>query len=642
MNERFLPSRSLFLTHNDRLRKATAKRGVLAASAHVSSRLAVMPRKKLKPLKAAAMDGGGTNTSEEDSVEMPVGGADVTADEDARVEQTVSSGDTGETVQLTDSKIQQLHDRIRALEGSNARLRRRTENMRNEEASLLQHNEELAHQIQRLQSTLDTQQARHKKKDPLRLRLAGPVENFADRTGEKWPKFRKERRRPFPGVGQETGAAVDALKQILSQIFESVSDAWDFFNTSLTAHLSRAELRRGIQRLKIKNLDPDHILADLDRKPDDGVHQARFIEAFDWQRSPRLSNKENSVESNVSLGTSRDNKQRIDTAVREALGKNDEGWDAMVYMSKFKAVRQERRDAQQQYDPSKLIEIIEPQDVRLLSAREKFMIRSMRPPESGRFRPQKKGEKPWADRLSSPGWKNDPELEDAEARALRLEHERSVELQRGRTNSAKSASFKLDLSGLTSPLLPESLTFTSRPSTKVKVIKPQHKLTDGFAFSEDGDHVRRLMREHEAIVTDRRPIMSAVTADHLWLKQSAILTAVQRNQGAKDREKERYDLDGRCWPANAGSTNGSIEADKTQDMEASVDAAVKSGDRAELEAIIKKRQERSTSQLSARDPYDHASPANIAYMQVQETAKSGIGSLPDPKTDPALKVSEHV
>lgn len=544
---------------------------------------------------------------------------------------------TGEAA-LSDSKIRHLIERAKGLESSNARLRQRAERILADQTSLSLQNEELSRQIGILQAALDRQQAKNVKRDPLRVRLAGPVEQFANRTGEKWPPRKAERRRPFP-VGQETGAAVDALKQILAQIFESVSDACDFFNTSLLDSIGREALRRGIQRLRIKNLDPEHVLCDLDRRTEDGLTCSMFLQALDWQVSPRAHTGVVPSESRESLLSVRESKPRVEAAVSAALESNPQGWDAMTYMSKFKAAHQEKR-ARPQYDPATLIDFIEPQDVRLLTAREKFMIKSMKPPESGKFRPPKKGT-PLAERLSyvgASGWKSEPEEEDPDVRALRLEHERSMEQRRGRADTATSKSFKLDLSGLTSPLLPESITFRSNASTRAKVIKPQHKLTDGFAFSEDSDNIRHLMREHEAIMSGRRPIVSAVTSDHTWLKQNALLAAMERQEQEKLREKERYDLDGRCWPnATTASANASIDAEG-DDLDASLEAAVKSGDRAELAAILKRRQNESINKSSARDPYQNASAANIAYMKVQDLVNSSMGILTQPKDDPALKV----
>jgi len=171
----------------------------------------------------------------------------------------VVSGDlSSENVELSDAKIRQLVERVKGLEGSNARLRRRVAGVRSNEAKILEHSEQLMLQMNRMQETLAAQQIRAQKKDPLRLRLAGPVENFANRTGEKWPAFKKERRRPFPGVGQAVGASTDALKQILSQVFDSVSDACDYFNTSLAESMSRAEVcacvNVCVQFLSCKNL----------------------------------------------------------------------------------------------------------------------------------------------------------------------------------------------------------------------------------------------------------------------------------------------------------------------------------------------------------------------------------------------------
>ena len=100
----------------------------------------------------------------------------------------------------------------------------------------------------------------------------------------------------------------------------------------------------------------------------------------------------------------------------------------------------------------------------------------------------------------------------------------------------------LDLTGLSSPRLPDQITFKASPAVKVKTIRPHHLLKDGFTFSEEGDNVRRLMREHEAIMSARRPIMSAVTADHAWLKQQGLLVAAQRKEEEESREKEKYDL----------------------------------------------------------------------------------------------------
>jgi hypothetical protein len=580
---------------------------------------------------AAAEAGGGSGaaTAEEPAVDYAVlrDKLDALADAERGGEPDVS---------MTDSKMRGLIERIKGLEGSNARLRRRVEHVRSDEEAIVQQNQQLMRQLDRLKETLDLQQAQLKKKENVRVSVAGPVENYANRTGEKWPPLKKERRKPFPGVGQELGAAVDATKQILSQIFESVSDACDFFNTSLTETMSRAELRRGITRLRIKNLDPDHVMWDLDRRPEDGLTCSLFLEAFDWKQAHRLHTGVRSTESRTSISSVRESKPRIDAAVSEALAKTPQGWDAIRYMSRFRAVHQVER-AKPQYDPATLIDIIDPKDVRLLSAREKFMFRSMQPPVTGKFRtPTKGGEKSWAERLASPGWKKDAAEEDLGAAALKLEHEKNVELARQRLNSTRPKTLKLDLSGLSCPLLPESVTFSSRPGTK-KAIKPQHKLTDGFAFSEDGDHVRRLMREHEAIMSGRRPVMTSVTADHIWLKQSALLAAAQRKEEEGAHEKERYDLDGRCYPANCdpASENNTMDMGNNTEMEASLDAAAKSGDRAELSAILKRRQE-NQNQSASRDPYTHASPANIAYMQVQQLASSSMGALISPAEDPAL------
>jgi hypothetical protein len=450
-------------------------------------------------------------------------------------------------------------------------------------------------------------------------------------TGDKFPKFYKERRQPWPGNGQEFGAAIDAMKQILAQIFDSVSDAMEFFNTSLTEHMTRAELRRGIQRLKIKNLDVEHVLWDLDRP--DGLTIKMFIEAFEWKQPNGMFRND----SQFLIGSARENKPRIEAAVSEALGRNPQGWDAMKYMTRFRAVKQTER-AKPQYDPATLIDIIEPKDVRLLSAREKFMIKAMQPPESGSLRPLKKSESPrqWTDRLASVGWKKNPEEEDA-ARALKLEFERSIQLQR-RGPSTKSQAFTLDLSGLSSPQFPESVTFTSRPSTRVKVITPRHKLTDGFAFSEDSENVRRLMREHETIMTGRRPILSAVTSDHTWLKQNLMLAAVQRKEEEASREKARYDLDGRCYPTNSAN-NSMAEGADDNERQISLDEAMKSGDRAELSAIMKRRSVELSLKSAARDPFTHASASNIAYMQVQQLSNSSLGTLISPRDDPSLMVS---
>ena len=90
---------------------------------------------------------------------------------------------------------------------------------------MLAQNEQLVRQISRLQEDLNRQQARQRKKEPLRQRLAGPVVTFPTRTGSKWPE-------PLKGVcglrgpRQEPGAAIDALRKILPQIFESAQDAW--------------------------------------------------------------------------------------------------------------------------------------------------------------------------------------------------------------------------------------------------------------------------------------------------------------------------------------------------------------------------------------------------------------------------------
>ena len=78
-------------------------------------------------------------------------------------------------------------------------------------------------------------------------------------------------------------------------------------------------------------------------------------------------------------------------------------------------------------------------------------------------------------------------------------------------------------------------------------------------------------------------------------------------------------------------------------MDDTLDAAIKSGDHADLSAILKRRHNDSLNQAATRDPYDHASPANIAYMQVQDSVNSGATSLVQPKDDPALKrLMDHI
>ena len=523
-----------------------------------------------------------------------------------------AAGDELLSALMPDSKIRQLAARIKGLTDSNARLRRRVERVRSDEAAMLEQNRQLARKIDLLQETYEAQQRRLAKKDPLRLRLAGPVGKFASRSGEKWPAFKDERRKRFPDG--EAGAAIDAMKQILPQIFESVADACDFFNTSLTDFMTRAELDRGIRRLKIKNLDPDHVMRDMGTK--EAITCDAFIEIFDWNcRSSGLISESRSsitslrehkprglrwkeIGSPPETGTVIENEQlkealkqkleftqteieRLDiqelpadsyiivegkcfrpapprvgvfeerpfvrtdpeTCVSEALSKNPKGWDAMKYMSKFKAEKRAAREAPK-YDPETLLDIIEPKDVRLLSAREKFMIRHMRPPDGSKFVRPKKGEKPWTERLST-GWKNELEEGDPEMQALRQEQEdrRKEKERKEHSLSLRPAkSLTLDLSGLSSPRLPDKIIFNTSPAVKVRTIRPHHLLKDGFTFSEDGDNVRRLTREHEAIMSARRPIMSAVTADHAWLKQQGLLLAMQRKAEEESREKEKYDL----------------------------------------------------------------------------------------------------
>ena len=311
-------------------------------------------------------------------------------------------------------------------------------------------------------------------------------------------------------------------------------------------------------------------------------------------------------------------------------------------MSKYKAAKQAEREAPK-YDPAKLIDIVEPKDVRLLSAREKFMIRHMRPPDGTKFVRPKKGEKPWTERLST-GWKNELEEGDPELQALKEEHEARARAMRKDHGSTAPHSLTLDLSGLKSPRLPEQITFRSNSAANIKVIRPHHLLKDGFTFSEEGDNVRRLMREHEAIASARRPIMSAVTADHAWLKQQGLLLAVQQKEEEALRAKEKYDLDGRCYPAERpAGADTSMERDGSKQVDELIDGAIKTGDHAELSAIVRRRQNASLNQSATRHPYDHASPANIAYMQVQDSVNSGTTALVQPKDDPALKrLLDHV
>lgn len=619
-------------------------------------------------------------------------------------------------VHLSDSKIRQLVARVKGLTDSNARLRRRVERVRSDEAAMLEQNRQLARKIDLLQETYEAHQRRLAKKDPLRLRLAGPVEKYANRAGEKWPAFKDERRKRFPAG--EAGASIHALKQIFPQIFDSVADACNFFNTSLTNFMTRAEIGRGIHRLKIKNVDPDHVMRDIGTN--DSITCEAFMEIFDWnrQQSGLLSESRSSIVSaretkprrNPALkwrevgsmrpetGTEIENEQlqealqqrkleftraelerfevsdlesdsyikvgdtyfkpatqrigifedtpfvpnEIEASVSEALRNNPEGWDAMKYISNYKAAKQAEREAPK-YDPEKLIDMVEPEDVRLLSAREKFMIRHMRPPNGTKFVRPKRGEQPWTERLTT-GWKNELEEGDPEMQALREEHEARARALRKNQGSAAPNSLTLDLTGLKSPRLPEQITFRSNSAANAKVIKPHHLLKDGFTFSADGDNVRRLMREHEAIMSARRPIMSAVTADHAWLKQQGLLLAVQRKEGEERRAKEKYDLDGRCYPAaHPTDADTSMEQEGSKQADELMDAAVKDGDHAALSAILKRRENETLNQSSTRDPYEHASPANIAYMQVQESANSGTGALVQPKDDPALKrLMDHI
>ena len=86
-----------------------------------------------------------------------------------------------------------------------------------------------------------------------------------------------------------------------------------------------------------------------------------------------------------------------------------------------------------------------------------------------------------------------------------------------------------------------------------------------------------------------------------------------------------------------------MELEEIKQRDDMLDAAIKTGDHADLSAIIKRRQNDSLNQSAMRDPYDHASPANIAYMQVQDSVNSGVTALVHPKDDPALKrLMDHI
>jgi hypothetical protein len=102
--------------------------------------------------------------------------------------------------------------------------------------------------------------------------------------------------------------------------------------------------------------------------------------------------------------------------------------------------------------------------------------------------------------------------------------------------------------------------------------------------------------------------------------------------------------DGRCYPTErAENADHSMELEEIKQRDDMLDAAIKTGDHADLSAIIKRRQNDSLNQSAMRDPYDHASPANIAYMQVQDSVNSGVTALVHPKDDPALKrLMDHI
>ena len=555
-------------------------------------------------------------------------------------------------VQLSDAQIRQLVERMKALESSNARLRRRIEGTSKDEARVLAQNEQLVRQISRLQEDLDRQQARQRKKEPLRQRLAGPVVTFPTRTGSKWPEPLKERVRPFAGLGQEPGAAIDALRRILPQIFESAQDAWDWIDKKLEACITLPELRQAIRNLKIKNLDPEHVFHDLQTPAHDVLRFPKFIESFEW-RGPHpgrvMNHSQFSMGSHGSTFSTHSGKPpHIASKVKEVLAAHPDGWDASSLMGEFRATVEKKRETPF-YDPATLLDIIEPKDVRLMSAREKFMVRSMQLPEGVKFEASSDGDKTWTERLAM-GWIGRME-EDEALVALRKEHERAVARQHSLEQNKPgnlSEPFKLDLSGLES--LPHGLgkevTF-SAPRRKISAIKPAHKLKDGFAFSQDGDQVRRLFREHRDIVASRRPKVSSVTSDHAWLKQSILLAGMQKKQEREAREKDHYDLDGRCYPRQPLSPKNGIGIAEepvgggTEQLDASLDAAMQSGDRAQLAAIIRRRREEahSSKSCSKRDPFDNASAANIAYMQVQKLAHQQLtsGTLISPRHDPSLK-----
>ena len=110
------------------------------------------------------------------------------------------------------------------------------------------------------------------------------------------------------------------------------------------------------------------------------------------------------------------------------------------------------------------------------------------------------------------------------------------------------------------------------------------------------------------------------------------------------REKERYDLDGRCHPLEVlsrqndeGTAIGSADGGDPNDLDARINTAMTSGDDTEVMALIKSKRDRGKSPRTSRNPYEHASPANIAYMKLQAVSNSSASTMTSPRDDPVLR-----
>ena len=65
-----------------------------------------------------------------------------------------NDGEMGMDLQISDTKMRQLMQRVEGLESSNARLRRRAENIRADEAAILQQNDLFMQKIDQLQTCM--------------------------------------------------------------------------------------------------------------------------------------------------------------------------------------------------------------------------------------------------------------------------------------------------------------------------------------------------------------------------------------------------------------------------------------------------------------------------------------------------------